>query len=275
MASFLAVRAAVFVVVSTLAGFGVTNAAGARATATPPARIRVLVVGESQAGTLAVGSPKGQGLHGLVARPELVLWDSTLLGCSISSVPVVILATGEPVRNQCGGAGRWQQQWTRDVAATKPDVIFLMAGARDLFDVAGPNGIVIHPGDAAWKKLYGADLHELFRILRSGGAPVVAVKPTCYGQNTLPGGEGQASERLDVARVRAVTAAWVDAARASHLHLLDVDAITCPGGVADPVIRADGVHFTAAGADRLAPVITAALLRAVKRAHAAPSTVRR
>jgi lysophospholipase L1-like esterase len=255
---------AVFVVASGLVGAG---AAAATRVPDPPARIRVLVVGESEAGTLAIGSPRGQGPHGLVARPELVLWDSTLLGCSILSAPVVILATGEPVRNQCGGVGRWQQQWTRDVAATKPDAVFLMAGARDLFDVAGPDGIVIHPGDAAWKVLYGADLRHLFGILRARGTPLVAIKPTCYGADTLPDAEPQASERLDAARVAAVAHAWVDAARASRVNLLDVDAITCPGGVADPVLRADGVHFTAAGADRLAPVITAALRRAVARSR--------
>ena len=41
--------------------------------------------------------------------------------------------------------------------------------------------------------------------------------------------------------------------------------MTCPGGVADPVIRADGVHFTTAGADRLASKVDAALHAAVRR----------
>jgi lysophospholipase L1-like esterase len=264
-------------VVALLVGIGGSVTVADAHTPPPPApaRIRVLVVGESEAGTLATGSPKGQGPHGLVAQPSLVLWDSTLLGCSISTVPVFILANGAPALNQCGGNGHWQQQWTRDVLATKPDVVFVMAGARDLFDVAGPDGTVIHPGDPAWTERYTADVRELFRILGSSGAPVVAVKPTCYGANTLPGGEAQASERLDPARVHAVTAAWTAAARASGLRLLDLDAITCPGGVADPVIRADGVHFTAAGADRLAPVITAALHRAVTAAARRRGTVPR
>jgi hypothetical protein len=133
---------------------------------------------------------------------------------------------------------------------------------------------VLHPGDPAWNTRYTADVGELFRILRLTGAPGVAVRPTCYGENTLPGGEAQASERLDPVRVHAVTAAWVAAARTSGLRLLDLDAITCPGGVADPVIRADGVHFTASGADRLAPVITTALRKAVA-AAAARRRVRR
>jgi lysophospholipase L1-like esterase len=267
-------RLALLVVASMVVVVGTVTGADARTPPPPsPARIRVLVVGESEAGTLATGSPKGQGPHGLVSQPGLGLWDSTLLGCSISTAPVFILANGAPALNQCGGNGHWQQQWTRDVVATKPDVVFVMAGARDLFDVAGPDGTVIHPGDPVWNTRYTADVVELFRILRSSGAPVVAVKPTCYGENTLPDAEAQASERLDPVRVHAVTAAWTAAARASRLRLLDLDAITCPDGVADPVIRADGVHFTAAGADRLAPVITAALRKAV--ATAKTSRVRR
>jgi lysophospholipase L1-like esterase len=248
--------------------------ASARSRTKVPARLRVLLVGESQAGTLAIGAPRPPEPHGLVAEPGLVLWDRTLLGCSISSVPTFILADGEAAANQCGGTGVWQQQWLADVQATRPDVVFVMAGARDLFDVAGPDGSVIHPGDPVWTGRYTADVTHLFRVLGSTGAPVVAVKPTCYGQNTLPDGEVQASERLDPARVQAVTGAWESAARTSHLELLDLDAIICPGGVADPAIRADGVHFTVAGADRLAPIVTAALRRAVKAASARRGSAR-
>ena len=174
----------------------------------------MLVVGESQAGTLAAGSPLGQGKHGLLAQPGLVLWDRTILGCSISSVPTFILDDGESAKNQCGGAGRWQQQWTADVETTRPDVVFLMAGARDLYDVAGFGGSVIHPGDPVWTAAYTADVTKLFAILQATGAPVVAVKPPgCFGPDTLPGGAPQDPERLDPARVQAVAAVWRSAAR--------------------------------------------------------------
>jgi lysophospholipase L1-like esterase len=237
----------------------------------------VLVVGESQAGTLATGAPKPASPHGLVARRDLVLWDSTILACSIASFPEFVLPGGEVVPNPCGGAGRWQQQWTTDVQATRPDVVFLMAGGRDLFDVVGPDGTVLHPGDRAWVERYTADVRELFRIARLTGAPVVAVKPTCYGRNNLPDAEViDGDVRLEPARARAVTAVWQSAAAASGVRLLDLDAVTCPGGVAEPVLRADGVHFTVAGADRLAPTIARALRRAVgEKPSTTESSVRR
>jgi lysophospholipase L1-like esterase len=233
-----------------------------------PEPVRVLLVGESQAGTLAVGAPRPPEPHGLVAQPGLVLWDSTLLGCSISSAPVFVLASGEAVANQCGGTGYWQQHWTAAVHATHPDVVLVMAGARDLYDVAGPDGSIVHPGDPAWTARYTGDVRELFRTLGSTGAPIVAVKPPCFGPNTLPDGEPQVPEKLDPARALAVAAVWESAARASRVHLLDLDDVICPVGVADPAIRADGVHFTVAGADRLAPTVAAALRRAVTAASA-------
>jgi lysophospholipase L1-like esterase len=242
--------------------------ATARGRAPVPDPIRVLVVGESQAGTLEFGAPRPPDNHGLVAQPGLALWDSTILGCSISSVPTFVLADGEHVANRCGGAGHWQQAWAAAVQGTKPDVVFVMAGARDVYDVEAPGGGVIHPGDPTWTAQYTGDVRELFRILGATGAPIVGVKPTCYGPDTLPDGEPQAPENLDPARVQAVARAWEAAARGTGVRLLDLDAVLCPGGVADPAIRADGTHFTVAGADRVAPTVATALRRAVREASA-------
>ena len=149
----------VLVAVGSLAVLG-AGPATARGRARVPDPIRVLVVGESQAGTLAVGAPRPPDHHGLVAQPGLALWDSTILGCSISSVPTFVLADGEHAANRCGGTGYWQQYWTTAVERTKPDVVFVMAGARDLYDVAAPGGGVIHPGDPVWTAQYTADVRR-------------------------------------------------------------------------------------------------------------------
>jgi hypothetical protein len=69
-----------------------------------------------------------------------------------------VLADGEHTANRCGGTGYWQQYWATAVQRTKPDVVFVMAGARDLYDVAAPDGGVIHPGDPVWTAQYTADV---------------------------------------------------------------------------------------------------------------------
>ena len=178
---------------------------------TVPTALQVLVMGNSEAGTLALGSPLGQGPNGLSAQPGLTLLERTILGCSISSVPEFVLSSGEHVANRCGGAGIWQQRWAADVAAAgSADVVFLMAGDRDLYDVAGPDGAIVHPGDPAWSAAYTADVEHRFRFLRAGGAPLVAVTPPpCFGDNTLaPPDEAPVRERLAPVRVHAVAAAW-------------------------------------------------------------------
>jgi len=263
IASALVALLVALLVAGFIGAIGARPSSARERTTSRPARIRVLLIGESEAGTLADGAPAPPERHGLAARSDLVLWDSTLLGCSISSAPVFVLTTGEEVANQCGGAGRWQQRWTTDVQATKPDVVLVMAGARDVYDVAEPDGSVLRAGDPSWLARYTADVRELFRIVGSTGAPIVAVKPVCFGPNTLPDAGPSEPEKLDPARSHAVATAWEAAARASGLHLLDLDDIVCPRGVADPAIRADGVHFTVAGADRLAPRVAAALRRPV------------
>jgi hypothetical protein len=229
----------------------------------------VMVAGNSEAGTLTLGSPLGQGPHGLVAQPGLTIVDKTILGCSISTAGEFVLPSGEIVPNRCGAAQVWQQSWTAAVAATHPDVVFVMAGDRDLYDVAGPDGTVVHPGEPTWTASYTADVEGLFRILGAGGTPVVAVKPPpCYGTSALTDADAGVQALLDPARAAAVTVAWQAAARATGARLVDLDRVVCPGGVADPAIRVDGVHFTAAGADQLAPTITRALRKAVTRACA-------
>lgn len=229
------------------------------------APLRVLVVGESEAATLAAGVPADTGVHGLRARPDLDITDRTILACSISSVHAFVI-DGQPADNLCGGTGKWQQQWAADVRALRPDVVLVMAGARDVFDVAGTDGTAIHPGDAGWTSAYRADVAQLFEILHATGAPVVAVEPPCFGENTMPGGDPEPRERLDPVKVRAVQSVWRAAAtRAPGVQLLDLTRTLCPDGQNDPSIRPDGVHFVGAGADRLASRVTTALRRAYAR----------
>ena len=63
-----------------------TAPAGAVDAAQP---LRVLVVGNSVASTLARGSPLAEELHGIAALPDLEVTDRIILACGISSLPQV------------------------------------------------------------------------------------------------------------------------------------------------------------------------------------------
>jgi hypothetical protein len=178
---------------------------------------------------------------------------------------------GREEHNKCGGDGIWQQLWPVDVAAFDPDVVVVAAGAWDLYDVVLDDGRVVAPGDATWAVGYEQDVVKMFEDLQSTGAPVVAVVPPCYGENTNPGAEAPPPERQDPARIRAVKHVWTEAAKQTGGTMAPLDDMLCPGGTADAAIRPDGAHYDGAGADRIAPAVMASARAAVARSLAQSS----
>ena len=86
--------------------------------------------------------------------------------------------------------------------AFEPDVVVVAAGAWDLFDVKLDDGRVVAPGDSTWAVEYERDVVKMFEDLQSTGAPVVAVVPSCYGENTNPGGERRPRRARGTTRIR-------------------------------------------------------------------------
>ena len=234
---------------------------GTTSTSTPSA-LKVLVVGDSQAATLAQGVQAAPGVYGLSAVPGFAVWNRAILGC-----PIITYATfhfdGNDITNKCGGTGYWQKQWSADVAA--------FASRRDRGDGRrvgrvrrrAADGTIIDPGNPAWIAHYEQDVSALFDTLQATGAPVIAVKPPCWGENQVTSTDQQISERLDPRRVAAIDAVWTRAAAAHGTKLLDLDGTLCPGGTSDATIRPDGAHFYGSGSDTVAPLVAKAVRQAV------------
>jgi hypothetical protein len=231
-------------------------------TTTAASALKLLVVGDSQAATLAQGVQAAPGVYGLSALPGFAVWNRAILGCPIISYPTFRF-DGNNIPNKCGGTGYWQRQWASDVGQFRPDASVVMAGAWDVFDVVLPDGTILRPGDQEWVSHYEADVGALIDSLTATGAPVIAVKPPCWGESTLTGTDPQIAERMDAARVAAVDRAWERVARAHGVTVLDLNAKLCPGGVADPTIRPDGAHFDGSGADTVAPLVANAVRKAI------------
>ena len=103
---------------------------------------------------------------------------------------------------------------------------------------------------------------KLFDLLGSTGATVVAIRPPCWGHNTVDGTQPERPERLDAGRVAAVGASWVRAAATHDATILDLNSTLCPGGVADPSLRPDGAHFYGHGSDVMGPLVAQGLRKA-------------
>jgi hypothetical protein len=235
---------------------------GAPLVTTPPPPIKLLVVGDSQAATLAQGLNADGGHHGLSMQPGVLVWNRAILGCPIISRPTMVI-DGEAQHNKCGGDGFWQRQWPQDVAAFRPDAVLVVAGAWDVYNVEDGAGRVIGPGDPTWTAGYASDVGQLFDVLHSTGAPVVAIEPPCFGRNEVPGTDPDTPERLDQARAAAVHQVWLQQAASHGATMLDLDHLLCPNGASDPSIRPDGAHFFTAGADRTAPLVVDGVRQAI------------
>ena len=186
------------------------------------------------------------------------VWNRAILGCSISTADEFVIE-GARAQNKCGATGAWQQRWASDVAAFEPDVVVVQAGAWDLYDVIGPDGTPIRPGDAEWISAYRKDVGVLFDTLGASGATVVAIRPPCYGESQVVGAERGPPERFDAKRIAAVDSVWSRAARRPGRKLLDLNPVLCPGARSDPTIRPDGAHYGDEGANRVATLVAAAV----------------
>ena len=68
-----------------------------------PMPVKVLVVGDSQAATLAQGLDADPGAHGLSAQPGLAVWNRAILGCSIITIDTFVIdgdLRPEPLRGR-------------------------------------------------------------------------------------------------------------------------------------------------------------------------------
>jgi lysophospholipase L1-like esterase len=235
---------------------------GAAPRARTPKALKVLVAGDSQGATLAQGVQAAPGVYGLSAQPGLNVWNRAILACPIVSFSVFVI-DGNHVRNKCGGARFWQQQWARDVKAFRPDAAVVMAGAWDVFDAVMPDGSVARAGEPQFDQTYERNVGQLIDTLASTGAAVVVVAPPCYGEDQLVGTDPQIPQRLDHARLGAIDAVWRRASVAHHARVLDLNRVLCPRGVSNASIRPDGAHFSGSGADRVAPIVARAVQGAV------------
>lgn len=120
---------------------------------------------EQQVRLLVVGDSLGRGVsNGLVSLgdPRLLLWDRTVLGCSMGP-------------EKCGD---WRNAWTVNVLGVQPDVVLLYANV--VTDFAGVDDVPFDsPEGQAQRELL---LGEAVKVLGSTGAKVLLAAPGVPGR---------------------------------------------------------------------------------------------
>ncbi len=265
-----------------------TGAGGSVRTTTPVAPVKVLIVGDSMAGTLGVGI--GQ----LMARYGVVAVNEGSPGCSVSMDQLVkVLWFTNPPGQPCvdNDPDALMAQWRAWVGQFNPDVVVYLARS-DVLDQE-VNSTWTNLGVPAFDAYVTARFHQAVDVLGSRGAHVVLLTSPFYDTGVQPSGlpwpeddpgrvtiDNQIIESMADAPVRRAAGSRSRAPRSvrpqrglfsgitgsGNVTVIDAGAWLSPGGHYSVTVGGvqarcgDGVHLTVAGSEwlakRILPVIS-------------------
>jgi peptidoglycan/LPS O-acetylase OafA/YrhL len=214
-------------------------------------RIRVMLVGDSLAGSL---SP---GVHRLARANRLAFFDATVPGCGLTS------DTGERwvgewalPEDRC--LPPWRTRWADHVATFDPDIVILPLSAHDAVDRRIDGQEIAFDSDAG-VELERRDLSDAVRILSARGARVVVLTMPYFRQPwRLPMDPKRSSFNNAWVDQMNITAFDALAGLGPRAAVLDLHGLLAPEGrwtdTVDgiPVRAADTIHLSDPGADFVA-----------------------
>jgi hypothetical protein len=225
---------------------GASDALGATpTTVAPPPPPKVMIVGDSVAGTL------GLGFDAAGPSAGVTVWNRGRLGCGLFYDGSVIEG-GEltPVDPQCD----WRAHWPGDLDQFKPDVVLMLVGAWDILD-RDVDGHLVKFGSVEYDSSFLHQLDDATNLLASTGAKVVVLTTPFFSRPELVGQTGREWPEYDPWRVDRINSLFRDflANHPGRYRLVDLNQFVSPQGrftdeLNGQLIRDDGVHFTRAGA---------------------------
>jgi photosystem II stability/assembly factor-like uncharacterized protein len=233
--------------------------------------IRVLVVGDSFAHTLALGLARNASAYGVT------LIDGSLDGCAMArGSPVLVGGRPYPVTGPCAPAGPgWQAQYQADVTTDRPTLSLLVLGPWDLSTrlIAGRWS---SPDQAGYDAYYRQQVVTALRILATtGGRVAMTTLPevrTSGPEQCVPLPATVTDCPTETERVDGLDSTAGQAARqsAGPVRVIDLGHRLAPDGTfvseVDGVIvrAADGVHLSEPGGEWLTPWLVPLLVAAAR-----------
>ena len=232
---------------------------------TPP--VRVLLFGDSIALTLGLGL----GLQTEQSKYGYVLSDKGILGCGVVDGPELeLLGSIDTTPAACNGSPfspsepaadqPWPDQWLSAMNQVHPNVAVLLAGRWEVVnrEYRGRWTNILNPEFAAYVK---AQLEMASHLVTSTGSRMVFLTAPCTDEGEQPDGAPWPEDSAARLAVYNRLVREVAAAHPQTDSVVDLFNAACPGGTFTTTIdgvavrRADGVHFTIAGGQLLAPVL--------------------
>jgi peptidoglycan/LPS O-acetylase OafA/YrhL/lysophospholipase L1-like esterase len=242
----------------------------------------VLLFGDSVALTLGLGLSDSTDQH----KYGYVLSDQGILGCGVVNGPEVeVLGARDTTPSACNGSPYvpgepaasqpWPYQWLNAMGETKPNVVVLLAGRWEVVnrEYQGQWTNILSPVFASYVK---QQLNQASNLVTATGSRMVFLTAPCTSEGEQPDGEPWPEDSPQRIAAYNQLVREVAAEHPTTDSVVDLYAATCPGGHYATTIhgvavrRTDGVHFTIAGGQYLAPKVMPAIV-AAGRAQAAAS----
>lgn len=226
------------------------HAALERAGAYGPHPVRLLILGDSIALTLATGlSVDAQEQYGVRVT------DDASVGCDLD--PQLQVKMSGTIGPATPGCVDWRALWPFLIAGQRPQVVALGLGRWEITDHL-LDGHWVHIGEPAWNGHLTADLHSAIAILHSFGARVVLfTMPYLHPSDRQP--DGRPWPENTPARVQDYNALVRQVAHADPgvVSVIDLNRMLAPDGVYTASLSGidvrsnDGIHVSPEGGELL------------------------
>ena len=242
------------------------------ATSTKP--VKVLLVGDSIAGTLGVGlAQEAQQYNVQIANEGTP-------GCSLSmqtQIKVLFYTVAPDAPCDVGNnPDSLLDTWRTWVDAYNPDVVVYLARGETFDQEVG--GRWQHIGQSGFDSYLAARYRQAVAVLGSEGASVVLMTAPHYDSGTSPAGtpwpeDAPARVTADNAIIRQVATATPAGTDGSRVYVFDLNAVVSPDHAFSPTVDqinvrcSDGVHITRSGGIYVGQLL-APELAALGQAHA-------
>ncbi|HEU5308193.1 MAG TPA: acyltransferase family protein [Acidimicrobiia bacterium] len=204
---------------------------------------KLVITGDSVALTLSTGFEERTG------KPPTLLWDQSVVGCSLFPGSHVVDGVPNSGGTQCGPWRAYREQWLQQF---HPDVVAVFSGVWELYDRV-VDGHTLSFGSKASDVWLSDQLDQLIDRLHSTGAHVALLTVPCNQRpDPVSGPEPPENDRDHVDHLNQL---YREAAQRhpDSTTLIDLHGYLCPNGkylstLHGTDLRIDGVHLTPDGA---------------------------
>ena len=232
---------------------GVSTTTAVPGSTTVPGPVSLVLVGDSQAHSLAANPPVG-------LETVFAVSDGSVDGCGVWDDGTIWSRLDGYKRSNTGCAG-WPAKWAASASSAKADVALVMLGAWDVFDVAYKEGVTAF-NTAQWDVKFTANLAKGIEALTGAGTKVALLEVPCMNPIAAKGATvPPLPERGEPWRTSHVNELLRRIAAADPTHVSFIAGP--PEWCGDPAVatnvnfRWDGVHVYTSGAkliyERIAP----------------------